>query len=98
MLLMERFAHRVHRDTAAVHSIMMEKFAQADEGGVGVYAHPLLLYLPPHTMLTVEVYAPAERADALLLFLLYPYMYSVDLHLQGGRDGKYNIYKIGEWR
>jgi hypothetical protein len=24
------------------------------------------------------VYAPAERADTLLLFLLYPYLYSVE--------------------
>jgi hypothetical protein len=40
-----------------------------------VQAHPLSLY---HTiMYKVVVYAPAERADTLPLFLLYPYMYSV---------------------
>jgi hypothetical protein len=36
---------------------------------------------PPFTISTimskVVVYAPAERADALLLFLLYPHIYSV---------------------
>ncbi len=30
----------------------------------------------------VQSYAPAERADTLLLFLLYPYMYSVCITLQ----------------
>ncbi len=45
--------------------------------GRGVHAHPLSLYLPSRTKLCT-VYAPAERADTLLLFLLYPYMYSVD--------------------
>jgi hypothetical protein len=38
---------------------------------------------PPFNIFTithkVEVYAPAERADTLLIFLLYPYMYSVDM-------------------
>jgi hypothetical protein len=32
------------------------------------------------------VYTPAERADTLLLFLLYPYMYSVDEKSGGGED------------
>jgi hypothetical protein len=36
---------------------------------------------PPFTLSTITsnvvVYAPAERADTLPLFLLYPYMYSV---------------------
>ncbi len=36
---------------------------------------------PPFTISTITykvlVYAPAERADTLPLFLLYPYMYSV---------------------
>jgi hypothetical protein len=42
--------------------------------GWGVHAHPL-------TTITskVVVSAPAERADTLPLFLLYPYMYSVVL-------------------
>jgi hypothetical protein len=52
---------------------MREKSAQPGEGGD---ARP-----PPFTIsiLTykVVVYAPAERADTLLLFLLYPYMYFV---------------------
>jgi hypothetical protein len=32
------------------------------------------------------VYAQAERSDTLLLFLLYPYMYSVDEKSGGGED------------
>jgi hypothetical protein len=50
---------------------MMEKLAQAGEG-----ARP-----PPFTISTimykVVVYAPAEMADTLPLFLLYPYIHSV---------------------
>jgi hypothetical protein len=52
---------------------MMVKSAQSGEGG-GVHALPLSLNLPSGE---VVVYAPAERADTLPLFLLYPYMYSV---------------------
>ncbi len=37
---------------------MMEKSAQAGEGGVGVTAHHLSLYLPSRTKLLL--YAPAE--------------------------------------
>ncbi len=51
---------------------MMEKSAQLDVGD----ARP-----PTFTVSTITskvvVYAPAERADTLPLFLLYPYMYSV---------------------
>jgi hypothetical protein len=61
--------------TSSVHSIMMEKLSQPgeDEG-----ARP-----PPFTLSTITdkvvVYVPAERADTLPLFLLYPYMYSVGM-------------------
>jgi hypothetical protein len=69
--------HRVHTEwqllLSGVHSIMMEKLAQAGESA-GVRP-------PPFTISTISfkvvVYAPAERAEALPLFLLYPYMYSV---------------------
>ncbi len=40
-------------------------------GGGGVHAPPF------HGSYEVVVYASAERADTLPLFLLYPYMYSV---------------------
>jgi hypothetical protein len=54
---------------------MMEKLAQPGEVG-GVLP-------PPFTMSTITykvvVYAPAERADTLTLFLLYPFLYSVGL-------------------
>ncbi len=53
---------------------MMEKSAQAGVGGG--CTRP-----PPFTISTVTykvvVYAPAESADTLPLFLLYPYTYSV---------------------
>jgi hypothetical protein len=51
---------------------MMEKMAQAGEG-IGRCTP-----LPPFTQFTitykVAVYAPAERADTLPLFHLYPYV------------------------
>jgi hypothetical protein len=50
---------------------MMEKLAQPGEGW-GVHAHTLSLHLPlPKLQCT---YAPAERADTLILFHLYPYV------------------------
>ncbi len=55
-----------------MHSIIMLKSAQPGGGG-GVHALPLSLYL----LSRVVVYAPAERADTLPIFLLYPFMYSV---------------------
>jgi hypothetical protein len=72
--------HRVHtewqRPLSGVHSIMMEKFAQDGEcGGGGGACPPLFSISTIHYK--VVVYAPAERADTLPLFLLYPYMYSV---------------------
>jgi hypothetical protein len=58
----------------AAHYITMEKSAQPGEGGGARQ--------PPFTILRaitykVVVYALAERAGTLALFLLYPYMYSV---------------------
>jgi hypothetical protein len=47
---------------------MMEKSARTGEDG-GMHAHPLSPYLPSRKK--VVVYAPAERADTLSLFLLY---------------------------
>jgi hypothetical protein len=62
-----------------IHSIMMEKLAQDDEGGGCT--------LPPFTIVTISykvaVFAPVERADTrdrystFPLFYLYQYMYSV---------------------
>ncbi len=73
--------HRVHTEwqspLSGVHSIMMEKLAWPGEGGECT-AHP-----PSFTIFIITfkvvVYASAERADMyiILLFLLYPYMYSV---------------------
>jgi hypothetical protein len=65
---------------SGVHSIMIVKSAQPV---VRVGGAPL----PPFTLSTITskvvVYAPAERADALPLFLLYPYMYSVGKSVSG---------------
>jgi hypothetical protein len=63
-----------HSNGPFLANIVMEKLAQAVEG-VGV-ARPPPLTISTITYKTV-VYAPAERADIILLFLLYPYMYSV---------------------
>ncbi len=59
------------------------KLAQAGHGGGG--ARP-----PPFTYHHVQsvVYAPAERADTLPLFHLYPYMCSVDPSLYAGTGGR----------
>jgi hypothetical protein len=76
--------HRVHTERqlpiSGVHSITMEKSAQAGEGGRGGGSCPT--HVPPFTLLTITykvvVYAPAERADALVpISSPYPYMYSV---------------------
>jgi hypothetical protein len=58
---------------------MMEKLAQAGEGGRGVARPPFFTIFT--VTYKVVVYALAERTDRLPLFLLYPYMYSVVLHL-----------------
>jgi hypothetical protein len=65
---------------------MMEKFAQLGEGG-RCTPSPLTI-----STSKVVVYAPAEKAETLPLFLLYPYMYSVGrgplLSLEREREGK----------
>jgi hypothetical protein len=55
---------------SGVHSIMMEKSAQPGEGGG---AHPPPFHPIYHHEQSCSVYAPSERADSLLTFLLYPY-------------------------
>jgi hypothetical protein len=68
--------HRVHtewqRPLSDVHSIIMEKLAQSGEGG-GASPPPFNLFTIPYK---VAVYAPAERADTLPLFHLYPHSVS----------------------
>ena len=48
---------------------MLVKLAQSCEGGGGGAGPPLLQYLP-----SVAVYTPPQRANALPLFHLYPYV------------------------
>ncbi len=63
--------HRVHTEwqlpLSGVHSIMMVKSAHPDEGGG---CTPFPFYCIYHHQ--AGVYALAERADTLPLFLLYP--------------------------
>jgi hypothetical protein len=47
----------------------------AGEGG-GAHPAPFTLFTITYN---VMMYSPAERAETLALFLLYPYMYSVGL-------------------
>jgi hypothetical protein len=54
----------------------MEKSAQPGEGG-GWGVQPTPFHYIYHHLQSCGVHAPAERADTLPLFLLYPYMYSV---------------------
>jgi hypothetical protein len=71
---------------------MKEKLAQAGEGR---RCMPLLLPTPFHyiyNQVQVEVYAPAEWADPLLLFLLYPYMYRYSVDVKSRiRHGAFGI-------
>ncbi len=74
---------------SGVHSIMMEKSAKPVVRVGGARPPPFTLSSIYHTITSkVVVYAPAERADALPLFLLYPYMYSV-----GSLLVDYRVYK-----
>ncbi len=72
------FYHRVHRVATAafcrIHSVMRVKSVLAGEGGG--CTPPLITFTLTSK---VAVYAPAEWADTLTLFLLYgyQYMYSV---------------------
>jgi hypothetical protein len=50
--------------------MMMEKLAQAGEGDISTIISTI--------MCKVGVYVPAEKADTIPLFLLFPCMYSVD--------------------
>ncbi len=58
------------RPLSGVHSFIMVNSAQPDEGGVA----RLLPFTLSTIMSKVVVYAPAEREDKLLLFLLYPFL------------------------
>jgi hypothetical protein len=59
---------------SGILSIMMEKSAQAGEGGG---CTPTPFHYITITYKVVMYASTTERADTLPLFLLYPYMYSV---------------------
>ena len=70
------------------HSIMMEKLAQPGKvGGEGCGARPPLFTINT-IMYKVVVYAPAKRAETLLLFLLYSFLYTVFDAQSGQLKGK----------
>ncbi len=71
---------------------MMEKSALAGDGG----ARPLAFILVIITY-KVAVYPPAERADTLLLFHLYPYMYSVVASISESSKTVETIYTACRW-
>ncbi len=76
----KRDHHRVHTEwqlpLSGVNSIMRENqpWLVRVQGG----ACPLAFTIST-IMYKVVMYAPAERADTLPLFLIYPYMYSVGI-------------------
>ncbi len=59
---------------------MMERSAQPGEREG--YTPTPFHYISKSTTYVV-VYAPAERADTLPLFLLYSYMYSMEVPIEG---------------
>ncbi len=73
MLVAGRSYHRVNRVAMATIRV---KSAQAGEGGGS--RRPPLFTISTITY-KVVVFAPAERADTLPLFILYPYMNPVGL-------------------
>jgi hypothetical protein len=70
------------RPLIGIYSIMMEKVAQAGEGR-GARPSP---FCSSTITNKVMLYAPAERADTLPLFLLYPSMYSVPMFIPQTRE------------
>ncbi len=68
---------------SCVHSIMLEKSSQAVWVG-GAHTQPPFIVIT--ITYKVAVYASAERADTLLLFLLYPYIYSVVVRVEMDAD------------
>ncbi len=75
-----RHSHRVNTQRqlplSGIHSIMMDKLAQPGVSR-GCTARPPSFTISTITYVQVLVYAIAERADTLPLFILYLYMYSV---------------------
>ncbi len=73
--------HRVQtewqRPPPGVHSIMMEKLAQAGEGGECTPTPCKFIYNHIQSCSVHCTCTPAERTDTLTLFHLYPYMYSM---------------------
>jgi hypothetical protein len=79
---------------SVVHSIMMEKLAQLGEDGECMPTH----FPPIYHQIKGVVYALAERAGTLPLFLLYPYMCSVcPPHSHGRGVGEVGQLVSGEW-
>ncbi len=65
---------------------MMVKSAQPGVGGG--YTASTSPFIISTVTYKVVVYIPAERADRLPLYLLYPYMLSVDRAVGGGGGGE----------
>ncbi len=83
------------RPLSDVHSIMMEKLAQAGAGGCAPSS--------PSTIFTIKykvaVYAPAERADTLPLFHVYSYVVCGhtavnDSDVYSTKTSAYSVFKI----
>jgi len=66
----------------------MEKLAQAGEGGGHCKPTPFILFAITYK---VSVYAPAQRADTLTVFHLYPYVLCVAA-VAGWREVSATVY------
>jgi hypothetical protein len=68
----------------------------------GLDAHPLILYTVITITYEVAVYAPAERAETLPLFLIYPYflcdmLYVIWIVWKVVNLGIFFLFNIGFW-
>jgi hypothetical protein len=73
-------------------SSVMEKLAQPGEGGG---CTPIPFHYISTITYKIVVYTPAERADTLPLFLLYPFVYSVFTPVpKVGTSGLIHVWRI----
>ena len=99
MFIMIAFKNSYQIVVMCIHSIMMEKFAQAVRVVCACHCIPFLYIIFTITY-KVAVYAQAERADTLPLFHLYPYictLWSAALITRLKLAHKLSLEEIDDW-